>query len=143
MSTPPRPITIKMRRRLPAGSVITKLRTRKRHRKAVRHTYEGIAPGRFKVNGELIVVDKPFEGKMVADQGDYRMPKTDEIPKRPSDTDRLMQLSLLLKALDDLDAELAEYKADYKAKRETLLKQLGQLRYEVLSGQERLPMSAD
>ena len=71
------------------------------------------------------------------------MPKTDEIPKRPSDTDRLMQLSLLLKALDDLAAELAEYKADYKAKRETLLKQLGQLRYEVLSGQERLPMSAD
>ena len=91
----------------------------------------------------MIVVYKPIEGKMVADQGDYRMPKTDEIPKRPSDTDRLMQLSLLLKALDDLDAELAEYKADYKAKRETLLKQLGQLRYEVLSGQERLPMSAD
>ena len=39
------------------------------HQKATQkggcHTYEGIAPGRFKVNGELIVVDKPFEGKIV------------------------------------------------------------------------------
>ncbi len=28
--------------------------------------YEGIAPGRFKVNGNLIVVEKPFEGRIVA-----------------------------------------------------------------------------
>jgi hypothetical protein len=71
------------------------------------------------------------------------MAKVDEVPKKQSDTDRLMQLSLLLKALDDLDADLAEYKADYKAKRETLLKELGKLRYEVLSGQERLPLAGD
>lgn len=29
------------------------------------YSYLGIAPGRFKINGELIIADKPFEGKLV------------------------------------------------------------------------------
>jgi len=57
-----------------------------------------------------------------------------------SDTDKLLHLSLLLKALDDLDSELAIFKADYKARREKLSDELSKLRWEVLSGQERLPL---
>jgi hypothetical protein len=62
---------------------------------------------------------------------------------RPTDTDRLLQLSLLLKAIDDLDQALVEYKADHKAKREVLQGELSKLRWEVLSGQERLPLAGD
>jgi hypothetical protein len=57
-----------------------------------------------------------------------------------SDTDKLMHLSLLLKAMDDLDSELAIFKADHKARKEKLTDELQRLRWEVLSGQERLPL---
>lgn len=57
-----------------------------------------------------------------------------------SDTDKLMHLSLLLKAIDDCDSELAVFKADHKARREKLTDELGKLRWEVLSGQERLAL---
>lgn len=57
-----------------------------------------------------------------------------------TDTDRLLQMSLLLKALDDCDQELAEYKADHKARIEKIRGDLSKLRYEVLSGQEKLPL---
>ena len=61
---------------------------------------------------------------------------------KASDTDRLMQLSLLLKALDDLKQERTEYLADHKAKMEALQGELSKLRWEDLSGQERLPIGA-
>jgi hypothetical protein len=70
----------------------------------------------------------------------------EEIPtikQRMSDTDRLLQLSLLLKAIDDLDQGLAQFRAEYKAQRETLQGELSKLRWEVLSGQERLPLAGD
>ena len=57
-----------------------------------------------------------------------------------SDTDRLMQMSLILKAIDDSNQELTEYKATHKARLETLHGELAKLRWEVLSGQERLPL---
>jgi hypothetical protein len=57
-----------------------------------------------------------------------------------SDTDKLMHMSLLLKALDDCDSELAVFKADHKARREKLVDELSKVRWEVLSGQERLPL---
>jgi hypothetical protein len=57
-----------------------------------------------------------------------------------SDTDRLLALSLILKAIDDCDQELTQFKAEHKARRENLQTQLNQLRWEVLSGQERLPL---
>jgi hypothetical protein len=59
-----------------------------------------------------------------------------------SDTDRLLELSLILKAIDDCDQELTQFKAEHKARRENLQTQLNQLRWEVLSGQERLPLDA-
>jgi predicted ribonuclease toxin of YeeF-YezG toxin-antitoxin module len=62
-------------------------------------------------------------------------------PHKASDTDRLMQLSLLLKSLDDLDQEKTEYMAEHKSRKETILGEISKLRYEVLSGQERLPIS--
>jgi hypothetical protein len=57
-----------------------------------------------------------------------------------SDTDKLLHLSYLLKALDDCDSELAIFKAEHKARREKLTDELNKLRWEVLSGQERLPL---
>lgn len=57
-----------------------------------------------------------------------------------SDTDKLLHLSLLLKALDDCDQELTEFKAEHKSRREKLEGKLARLRWEVLSGQERLPL---
>jgi hypothetical protein len=57
-----------------------------------------------------------------------------------SDTDRLLHLSLLLKALDDCEQELVEFKAENKSRREKLEGELARLRWEVLSGQERLPL---
>jgi hypothetical protein len=68
------------------------------------------------------------------------MSAAEPIPHRATDTDRLMQLSLLLKALDDLDSELAIAKAQHKEQRARLEKELSTLRWEVLSGQERLPL---
>jgi len=62
---------------------------------------------------------------------------------KQSDTDRLMQLSLLLKAIDDLDQNLAEVRAEHKSRKEALLGELSKLRWEVLSGQERLPLAGD
>jgi len=69
----------------------------------------------------------------------------EEIPikQKMSDTDRLLQLSLLLKAIDDLDQGLAEFRADYKSRREALEGELKKLQWEVLSGQERLPLAGD
>jgi FtsZ-binding cell division protein ZapB len=60
-----------------------------------------------------------------------------------SDADKLMHLSLLLKALDDLEQELTEFKTENKARREALQGELSKLRWEVLSGQERLPLAGD
>ena len=57
-----------------------------------------------------------------------------------TDTDRLLALSLLLKAIDDCDQGLIEFKANHKARREALQGELNKLRWEVLSGQERLPL---
>lgn len=57
-----------------------------------------------------------------------------------SDTDKLLHLSLLLKAIDDLDLEKAQYNAEWKARHEKLNAELSQLRWEVLSGQDRLPL---
>lgn len=28
-------------------------------------SYEAVAPGRFKIDGELVIVEKPYEGKLV------------------------------------------------------------------------------
>ncbi len=57
-----------------------------------------------------------------------------------SDTDKLMHMSLILKAIDDANQELTEFKASHKARLETLNGELSKLRWEVLSGQERLPL---
>ena len=57
-----------------------------------------------------------------------------------SDTDKLLQMSLILKAIDDCNQELTEYKANHKARLESLHGELSKLRWEVLSGQERLPL---
>ena len=67
----------------------------------------------------------------------------EEIRKPPTDTDRLLQMSLLLKAIDDLEAEKTEYVTEWKARYEKLRNQLSALRYEILSGQERLPLAGD
>lgn len=57
-----------------------------------------------------------------------------------SDTDKLLQMSLILKAIDDCNQELTEYKANHKARLESLHGELAKLRWEVLSGQDRLPL---
>lgn len=57
-----------------------------------------------------------------------------------SDTDKLLQMSLLLRAIDEAHSELAMHKANHKARLETLTDELQKLRWEVLSGQERLPL---
>jgi hypothetical protein len=57
-----------------------------------------------------------------------------------TDTDRLFSMSLLLKAIEDCDQELTEFKAEHKARREKLMGELAKLRWEVLSGQDRLPL---
>jgi hypothetical protein len=57
-----------------------------------------------------------------------------------SDTDKLLQMSLLLRAIDEAHSELAMHKANHKARVETLTDELQKLRWEVLSGQERLPL---
>jgi hypothetical protein len=62
------------------------------------------------------------------------------ILRTQSDTDKLLHLSLLLKALDDCDQELSDAKAEHKARRTKLEGELAQIRWEVLSGQERLPL---
>ena len=53
-------------------------------------------------------------------------------------TDRSMRIALLLKALEDYDRELAEYKTGWKDRRAQLENQLHALKYEILSGQMSL-----
>jgi hypothetical protein len=65
---------------------------------------------------------------------------TQPSPRTMTDTDKLLHLSLLLKALDDCDQELSDAKAEHKARRTKLEGELAQIRWEVLSGQERLPL---
>jgi hypothetical protein len=65
---------------------------------------------------------------------------SDEPKPKASDTDRLLQMSLLLKAIDDANQELTEYKAGHKLRIKTLQGDLFRLRWEILSGQERLPL---
>ena len=59
-----------------------------------------------------------------------------------TDSDRLYQMSLLLKAIEDAHQELTEFRADHKARREKLMGDLSKLRWEVLSGQDRLPLES-
>lgn len=57
-----------------------------------------------------------------------------------TDREKLVSLALCLKAIDDAYEELADFKATVKASVETLLKESHALRYEILSGQEQLPL---
>jgi predicted metal-dependent hydrolase len=44
-------------------------------------------------------------------------------------------LALILQAIEDVDREMANYRVDYKARRETLEQQAWKLRNQILSGQ--------
>lgn len=57
-----------------------------------------------------------------------------------TDSEKLLALALNLKAIDDAYEELAEFKLSIKARIETLLKESRALRFEVLSGQNSLPL---
>ena len=57
-----------------------------------------------------------------------------------NDAEKLRALALMLQAIDDCYEELAEFKATIKARIETLLKQSRAIRYEILTGQEQLPL---
>lgn len=57
-----------------------------------------------------------------------------------TDREKLVALALCLKGIDDAYEELADFKASVKARVETLLKESHSLRFEILSGQEQLPL---
>jgi hypothetical protein len=57
-----------------------------------------------------------------------------------TDREKLIALALCLKGIDDAYEELADFKASVKARIETLLKESHALRFEILSGQESLPL---
>lgn len=61
-----------------------------------------------------------------------------EEKKAPSN--QAKRIALILKAMDDANEALAEFKADHKARMETLQKELNALTYEILTGQQSLPM---
>ncbi len=53
---------------------------------------------------------------------------------------RLMQMAMLLKAIDDEEENAAEWRAAYKSRMETLQKELSRLKYEILTGQQTIPL---
>jgi hypothetical protein len=57
-----------------------------------------------------------------------------------SDSEKLRTLALIMKAIDDAEEELSEFKAEIKSRVETLTRQANAIRYEVLSGQQALPL---
>ncbi len=57
-----------------------------------------------------------------------------------TDAEKLYALALNLKAIDDAYEELATFKLEIKARVETLLKESRAIRFEVLSGQQGLPL---
>lgn len=60
------------------------------------------------------------------------------IPDHNSDSAH--RLARLLQALEDCDRDFSDIRADFKARRETLQKQIWILRSNILSGQEDLPL---
>lgn len=56
---------------------------------------------------------------------------------------RSHRIALLLRALQDCDREMAEYKTEMKDRRTKLENQLAQLRDEILDGQAVLPIAGD
>lgn len=54
--------------------------------------------------------------------------------------DSAHRLARLLQALEDCDRDFQDIRADFKARRETLQKQIWILRSNILSGQEDLPL---
>jgi hypothetical protein len=61
---------------------------------------------------------------------------TEEIAKS-----RSHRIALLLRALEDIERERAEYMTDYKDRRLKLEHQLATLRDEILDGQQALPIA--
>lgn len=64
-------------------------------------------------------------------------------PLPMTDSQKLLALALALKAIDDAHEELAAFKSEIKSRVENLLKETRALRYEILSGQERLPLESE
>lgn len=56
---------------------------------------------------------------------------------------RAHRVALLLRALEDCDRELAEFKTEMKDRRTKLENQLATLRDEILDGQHVLPIAGD
>ncbi len=54
-----------------------------------------------------------------------------------------MRLCLLLQALDACERDRVEYMTEHKDRRTKLENQLAQLKQEILSGQEPLPLTGD
>src|SRR5579864_9517451 len=65
-----------------------------------------------------------------------------QVPLPMTDSQKLLALALALKAIDDAHEELAAFKSEIKSRVENLLKETRALRYEILSGQERLPLES-
>lgn len=51
---------------------------------------------------------------------------------------RAYRMALLLKALEDLDREMVQFKIDWKKRQSTLEQQLSDLKYAIISGQRPL-----
>lgn len=54
--------------------------------------------------------------------------------------ERLMRMAMLLKAMDDTEREFTSRKTEFKDTMTKLSNELAMLKYEVLSGQEPLPI---
>lgn len=57
--------------------------------------------------------------------------------------DRLREIALLLRAIDDSTRERAEFLTAWKADREEIEKKLDRLKDDVLSGQKSLPLEPE
>ncbi len=53
---------------------------------------------------------------------------------------RLMRMAMLLKAIDDEESSFAAIRTEHKDTMTKLINELAMLKYEVLSGQEPLPL---
>ncbi len=51
-----------------------------------------------------------------------------------------MQMAMLLKAIDDLESEFAAVKTEFKDRTTKLHNELSKLQYDVLSGQQTIPL---
>lgn len=65
------------------------------------------------------------------------------MPEELKPSGQLHQVAMLLRALQAMDMEMAEFKTDWKDRRTRLENELAKLRDEILDGQQTLPLAGD